>query len=376
MQSVPVQHQKLGICYSYAATQLADAVRAKRVLEKGKKPNLSVSSPVFTAMMSKKDWDKDGIKLNSDGTPHFPFEGGHMCNAFNNVKKTGACSRDKIEDMFGKSNLKNDQYFKKIYKIEERLRAKVAQIRQPDFYPYPSVFVPPSQERSSSLDWRPEQANPFFLNREQIKEAQSCRLSALDELYMDFKTTFGASFKISYKFFKEKFSPEMFEDPSQLGLIFQTICPINERSKINTGSTCQTYKGSLTDKYAFTKKILEQLKADSLPVGISYCAYTLTNKPPFDGITSRMPLRFKKDSNGKNLCGNHASLIIGSRWNKKQKSCELLVRNTWGTGCKSYKKGYPAASSTVKGQDVKCEGGNIWVDYKELEKNIYRVQHL
>ena len=377
MQSIPVQHQKLGICYSYAATQLVDAVRAKRQLENGKSSKVSVSSPVFTAMMSKEDWDKEGVTLKSNGSPHFPFEGGHLCNAFNKVKLTGTCSRKKIEAMFGESNLSTDQYFKKLYEIEERLKQKIQDARQSNtLYPN-SVFVPKTQEDNNLLkSWNISQPNPFFLNQEQLKQIQSCRATAMDELFMDFQATFGESFKISYKYFKMNFSPEMFNDPTKLGLIFRTICPSSERDKVNTKSTCSTYKGNILDKYAFTKKILKELESDSLPVGISYCAYTLTNKPPFRGITSRIPLTFKKDAKGNNKCGNHASLVIGSRWNKKADSCELLVRNTWGTGCSSYKKGYPAASDTVKGQDVKCESGNIWIDYKELEKNIYRVQHL
>jgi hypothetical protein len=380
MKSVPVQNQKLGICYSYAATQFADAVRSKRQLERGRSSNISVSSPVFTAMMSKKDWDKRGIRLSGNGSPTFPFEGGSMCNAFNTIKVTGTCSRKKIEEIFGKSNLNNQQYFKKLYKIEERLKAKIEKVKKAHSPDSKNILFSLKNTKNNTGNSSPfsESMNtlPLAFNSKYRKDVLSCKASAVDELFMDFQATFGDSFKISYEFFKKQFSPKMFDNPEQLGMIFRTICQSKDRHEVNTTAKCKDFYGDTSDRYTFTKKILKNLETNSLPVGISYCSSVLTNKPPFRGITKRSPLTFKKNSKGQNICGGHASLIIGSRWNKKAKSCELLVRNSWGTGCKSYKAGYPAKSSIVTGQDIKCEAGNIWVDYKELEKNIYRAQYL
>lgn len=227
-----------------------------------------------------------------------------------------------------------------------------------------------------------------FVNRE--NDLLSCKYTAVDELYDSFKDVFGDAFKINRFLFKTFFSYDMFDNTIEISLIFRSICPVEDRIKVNTNAICKTYdvEKSLDSgkSYPFTQKIIEELKKDSLPVGISYCSRVLSRGSNYAGITTKTKssLVFKKDKNGKNDCGNHASVIIGSRWNPQKKSCELLIRNSWGAQCTSYRKYYPSKKyfsqkhPGVKSSqyDIKCEAGNIWVDYKQLEKNIYRVQHL
>ncbi|MGE5086854.1 MAG: hypothetical protein ACM3MG_11175 [Bacillota bacterium] len=68
---------------------------------------------------------------------------------------------------------------------------------------------------------------------------------------------------------------------------------------------------------------------------------------------------FDKDNAPKTPDGRHASSIVGRRWNKDKKTCELLIRNSWGTRC----TGYKAASLKEPGV---CDKGNIWVSEKVL----------
>lgn len=62
--------------------------------------------------------------------------------------------------------------------------------------------------------------------------------------------------------------------------------------------------------------------------------------------------------------GMHASVVVGRRWNDSTRSCEYLIRNSWGSGCGSYK---------VK---QNCEGGNIWVPEKTLRHNLFAYIYL
>jgi hypothetical protein len=60
--------------------------------------------------------------------------------------------------------------------------------------------------------------------------------------------------------------------------------------------------------------------------------------------------------------GGHDSLIVGRRWNEKNQTCDLLVRNSWGSTCEPYT--FP------------CEDGHIWVPDRELMKATVKVQYV
>lgn len=64
--------------------------------------------------------------------------------------------------------------------------------------------------------------------------------------------------------------------------------------------------------------------------------------------------------------GRHASSVVGRRWNKERKTCELLIRNSWGQRC----TGYKAASLKEPGV---CDKGNIWVSEGLLERYLTSV---
>jgi hypothetical protein len=53
---------------------------------------------------------------------------------------------------------------------------------------------------------------------------------------------------------------------------------------------------------------------------------------------------------------DHASTLVGSRWNEKAGRCEFKLRNSEGTGCVSYRKDWP------------CEDGNLWLPAEALDQ--------
>lgn len=62
--------------------------------------------------------------------------------------------------------------------------------------------------------------------------------------------------------------------------------------------------------------------------------------------------------------GRHTSVVVGRQWNEVKGQCELLIRNSWGTGCHQYK------AESLKDS---CEAGNVWVSQEYLNKYIYGV---
>jgi len=374
MNSIGVKNQKLGICYAYTATQMIDAIRSKRLYERGITPNnsnLIESSPIFTAVTTESAWGDEELTYKKNGDPRYPFEGGDLCEAFNSTKELKACPRNQMERLIHNSGLNEESFFKRLLEIEEEMRDKRAQV----FLKYSTQPAPFATSTNV--------VNFFENSSNATTELKACKNNAIHETYDSLKDIFKSNFTITREMFAKYFDPELFSDPFQIKSILKNVC--DARITVNTKSTCKSMTGRDANrikdtKYPFTRKILEELASDSVPVGISYCGYMLYGDKNFDGIKSRSPLRFQK-SQGRE-CGAHSSLIIGSRWNTKTNSCDLLVRNTWGTGCS--KQHYPSKSTlqkknpgkSISQYDVKCEGGNYWIDYRTLEKNIYRVQHL
>jgi hypothetical protein len=73
------------------------------------------------------------------------------------------------------------------------------------------------------------------------------------------------------------------------------------------------------------------------------------------------PIATPVDTNG----STHASIIAGRRWNKEAKRCELLLRNSWGTGCH-----YKNPELQAPGY---CDGGNLWIPEKDFAKYLTGV---
>ncbi|MNJ94880.1 Papain family cysteine protease [compost metagenome] len=61
---------------------------------------------------------------------------------------------------------------------------------------------------------------------------------------------------------------------------------------------------------------------------------------------------------------NHASVLVGRKYDKKTRQCQYLIRNSWGRGCGSYSESW------------KCEEGNVWVSKEALSRGLYGVTYL
>lgn len=64
---------------------------------------------------------------------------------------------------------------------------------------------------------------------------------------------------------------------------------------------------------------------------------------------------------GENKVGSidHASTVIGRKFNAESGNCEYLIKNSWGT-----------REDCQETATIRCENGNYWVSRTSLKKNI------
>ncbi len=117
--------------------------------------------------------------------------------------------------------------------------------------------------------------------------------------------------------------------------ISTTSCPIDKNNeelknlKITTVMS-QNGEGVTDSEAAKWNAIDEQLNKGNI-LGIHYYAQMLNNY------------------HDTGMFANHASSIIGRRFNPKTNSCEYLLRNSWGTSCSAYS------------DDYDCKDGSVWI---------------
>lgn len=95
-------------------------------------------------------------------------------------------------------------------------------------------------------------------------------------------------------------------------------------------------------------RVAEQLEAGKL-VGLDYDSRILDDQY----------------SRGVKINRLHTSSIVGRRWNPEKKSCEYLVRDSYGTGCEGkYDPNYD------------CENGNIWLSESQIYGSMTSIVYL
>lgn len=73
-----------------------------------------------------------------------------------------------------------------------------------------------------------------------------------------------------------------------------------------------------------------------------------------------------KDYKADGWVADHASSIVGRRFNEETKSCEYLLRNTWGRSCRGYS------------ENIECKNGHAWIgeNYFKYNNAITEVQYV
>lgn len=60
---------------------------------------------------------------------------------------------------------------------------------------------------------------------------------------------------------------------------------------------------------------------------------------------------------------DHASSVVGRRWDEENQMCQYLIRNSWGERCDYYPEG------------MDCENGNFWVNRTALNDHLKNIIH-
>jgi hypothetical protein len=111
----------------------------------------------------------------------------------------------------------------------------------------------------------------------------------------------------------------------------------------------------------FRKAISAQLlPPNSMPVAISFCGIVLSN--PQGGAVQDYPYKLPS------VCGNHASVVVGQRYDVGRKKCQFLVRDGYGKDCGREKVNISA--------QWKCENGGLWIDQAPLSDSIFNTVDL
>ena len=106
----------------------------------------------------------------------------------------------------------------------------------------------------------------------------------------------------------------------------------------------------------FSEKVLAELsKKKTTGAAVAMCSQVLREGKEVESAVS----------DGKPLatCKKHVVLVIGKR-RTSDGDCQVLIRNSWGSGCKKYSKNW------------ECNDGDVWVDTHILFKNTFGVSYL
>ena len=342
MSRVPVMDQDgLGICYSYAGTQLVDAYRFSHDNPPGDANYHHSTSPIASAVGSALD---EGILFTrSDMT------GGQACTVAGHVRSGGSCDHQSLRETFG--GLTIDQLMARLRVPFDQYRAAQAQYAS-DLQSagmtvgYDRISADRFTSRVAAL-----QAELARSRRQRGQEAM-CLLRA-----MGYPGEFTPPLDVIEKLL-EQYNPLVYFE----GMLTQGCGGNHTLALPSSFPSCTTSGTNLTDGAEYVRRIHERLgMPNPQPVEINYCANVLSD-PAYRGRTWRKIVYWPASD-----CRHHSSLVIGRRWKATSATtgrCQLLVRNSWGTSCNFY----PAP--------VECDSGNIWVDADALAGNISRISYL
>lgn len=135
-------------------------------------------------------------------------------------------------------------------------------------------------------------------------------------------------------------------------------------NKANKSKVLSKIEASCSSRKPLTKPILPLSKWGSPSEHMAQVNQNLSKNIPTI-ISYDAQKIFGEDARVRPSIPNHASSIVGRRWNDQTKTCEFKLRNTWGTSwCPSSR--FPAD---------RCDEGNVWLTAKELAPFISITTH-
>ncbi len=187
----------------------------------------------------------------------------------------------------------------------------------------------------------------------------------------NFKLKYDQSFRDSFgqesyhsREEKKKYLMEEKLCKSALSSVFPKL-EIKDILDVLEHSSTWSYLEELRDKSCTSRVDLKDFRATFLQ-GSKHKQYNQIDKWLNGGKTVGLDFMssFLKEKGVYLPASAHSALIIGRKYNKEKKSCEYLVRNSWGKNCSVYKE---------SGITCDPETGYIYLSKEELFPSIYSV---
>lgn len=325
LKQMPLYDQgKTGICYSYAAVQLADYWRQTMGIRVTKE--IMLGSPLYAALLTR-------IHEKSSHFSSKDLEGGDTAEAIRAIRAIGMCREDVIQESLNR--------FAKKRGLDQREFLEIIELIFTEFPGDPEVI----QNMSEKEIWKRYIKNKF---------------SYYDDRAINDDGNLAKIFKQVAPFIKNgdltQFMNELFIECQKPTSIYLGTKRIPEPvdlviRKNNIDAISNLLRGLL-------------LQINPQPIGIGYCAEVLENRS-YMGMTPDPNFNMQMIAKDEEKCGNHASIIIGM--SKIGGKCHYLIRNTWGKRC-DYD--WPCRFNANK------EAVGIWVEESALINNLGDLTYL
>lgn len=364
---LPVTDQgNAGICFAHVAAQLADAWRATQPgapAGTGMLPHVTSPMPPSFALAS-----KNGRVI--------AFDSGTVEEALAMIREKGSCNHNKVFGALGpvmaydggnQQNLRDE-----LRGAFDRYMRDISQRLGPETWA-DTVFIRKYDEvYRKHPRWSSERV--ALEARYELALSEASRLClALDAAHFPLPRAKAGLIASTTQILAAYMATSAYPNQADNAFVtkyFENVC----REHSLDVSPVPEFKNKFFPQGsagAVRKRIHQKLNAaDPLPVAITYCSGVLTHAAPYRGQEVIGNLVGCKPDSSNPDGGTHASIIVGRRWNAARKTCQLLVRNSWGESCDSDYTHVAPWSCGGSGGEIR---GQIWVDEEDLSENTMEV---
>jgi hypothetical protein len=324
-KQMPLYNQgATGICYAYAAVQLADYWRETMGIRVTQ--DIALSSPIYASLLTRQFEGSRFFGRND-------ISGGGIKEGVNSIKHFGMCRDDVIQRVV-------DQYAKS-KSIDQREFTEILELLFVNFPGDPKKI----QRMSSKQVWNKYIYNKFsfYYGRKIKKDGKIADIFKLVAPYIEN----GNIVQLMNDLFK------ICKDPRSVYINTKNL-PDPKNITIR--------KKNIPAIKSHMRELLNKKRAQ--PIGVGYCSKFLNNKN-YIGTVANPKYNGQMTTRDVKTCGNHASIIIGKR--NIGGKCHYLLRNTWGDECDyDWKCRYNAKKQAI----------GIWVPEDALFKNLTNITWL
>lgn len=196
----------------------------------------------------------------------------------------------------------------------------------------------------------PSSANNLAFKK--LMEKIHLYLTGQAEIYMD---TFGELKKSFPKISESDLLATLYEAQKNFYSVNEFLEILAEKSCVQSTFKIKKYKVVSRNRWFHNlRETIHSNLKDNKPTGIIYNSTVSHVVLPEEKnwLTGKVP--------------DHATIAIGSRWNKAEEICQILIRDSFGNDC-----------SKLDAEKVHCNrDGTFWINEDQLLANLYFTSHL